>query len=405
MERTDPPVFFVSYARADAEYPEYRENLKKFMEDLSAKVAVGMPTALEGVSFMDPNIQVGEVWSESLGDALKRCRVGVALYTANYFTRQWCGKEFQVFLNRSRPSQGGTGIVPVRWDKFPDPPECAARIQHDSDAFPREYAQMGMRQLVRLRSAYLTQYEFALDALRDRIVQEAKAQRLEPLKTLDFDAVESAWKEASAKDPQSHTQGSYSKTCFVFVSREGLQWAPYEGNPIGALALTISGALKLKYEEIKCNDGLLQKLEEANASDVPVVLFGDPETLSDETCSKTYADPMRQYDTQYFLNCATLIAWEPWSKDVIETDKRWIHLKTKVFKQKVETPPLYHELRSIFSQGDLDQKTRTLIEQIRSRLMKQPIAPRKAEDSAISQSAADVGINIESLPHLEGPNQ
>jgi hypothetical protein len=114
---------------------------------------------------------------------------------------------------------------------------------------------------------------------------------------------------------------------------------------------------------------------------------------------------MRQYDTQYLLNCATLMAWEPGAKDAIETDKRWIHLKTRVFKQKVEKPPPYHELRSIFSQGDLDQKTRTLIEQIRSRLMKEPVAPRKAEDSAMSQSAAAVGINIESLPHLEGPNQ
>ena len=210
MARTDPPVFFVSYARADAEYPEYRVNLLKFVADLSAKVAVGMATSLEGVSFVDPNIQVGEVWSESLGDALKRCRVGVALYTPNYFTRPWCGKEFQVLLDRSRPSHGGTGILPVRWDKILDPPECATRIQYDSDAFPREYASMGMRQFVTLWSAFLTQYEFALDALRDRIIEEARAQRLEPLRTLDFDAVESAWKQAAANDPQSHTRGNIS---------------------------------------------------------------------------------------------------------------------------------------------------------------------------------------------------
>jgi len=404
MERTDPPVFFVSYARDDAKHTKYRDALQKFVSDLSAKVAFDMGISPEGVSFMDGDIDAGEVWSDRLRDALMQCQVGLTLYTPRYFNRPWCGREFQIFLDRRRPGSGGTGIIPVRWgDKFPNQPECAAQIQNESKKFPRQYAQIGMLQLMRLRLN--RSYELTLNALAERIVEEAKAGHLEPLKSLDINAVKSAWEEASAKNPQSHTQGSYSKTCFVFISREGLQWAPYEGNPIGALALTISGDLKLKYEEIECNNKLVHKLQEANASDVPVVLFGDPETLSNETCIETYAEPMRQYDTQYLLNCATLMAWEPGTKDAIETDKRWIYLKTKVFKQKVENPPPYHELRSIFSQGDLDQKTRTLIESIRSRLMKQPVAPRKAEDCAMSQSAAAVGINIESLPHLEGSNQ
>jgi hypothetical protein len=251
MARTDPPVFFVSYARADAEYPEHRKNLQKFVADLSADVAVKLQTPLEGVSFIDDNIQAGEVWSEPLGHALRRCRVGLPLYTPNYFTRPWCGKEFQVFLDRSRPEPGGTGIVPVRWMKeHPDPPGYAARIQHDDGTFPREYASMGMHQLVRLRSAFPDKYRFALDALANRIVDEANAQRLIPLVKLDFDVIESAWKIASINDPQSHTRGNISKTCFVFISRSGWDWSPYQGTPkqIGALAQKITGELGLKYE-------------------------------------------------------------------------------------------------------------------------------------------------------------
>ena len=403
-ETTDPPVFFVSYAHADAEYKEDRDNLRKFVEDLSARVAGKMPTPLEGVSFIDPNMQVGEVWSESLGDALKRSRVGVALYSPNYFTRQWCGKEFQVLLDRSRSSQGGTGIVPVRWDKFLNPPKCAARIQYDSGAFPPEYASMGMGQLARLRPAFLAAHDFALTALAERIVAEAKAERLKQLDTLDFDGVKSAWEEEVANDPQSHTQGKISKTCFVFISRDGWGWAPYEGTPaqIGALAQKISGELGIKYEEIPCNDSLPLKLEEANAGDVPTVLFADPDSLNEET----YARPMRRYDRQYLLNCATLVAWQPEAKGRIEADPNWIHLKTRVFKQKIKDPPRYHELQSIFSRDDLVLKTRMLIEQIRSgrmnRLMSDPNTPAmKATDQALTESAAALGINTASPPHLE----
>jgi hypothetical protein len=250
MARTDPPVFFVSYAHSDAEHPEHRENLQKFVKDLSAEVARILAIPLEGISFFDPDIQNGEVWSEVLGDALMRCRVGVALYTHNYFNRPWCGREFQVFLDRSRPSQSGSGIVragivPIRWTRtFPNLPTCATKIQHNSGAFPPDYASMGMEQLSILRAVKPAEYRQALNVLVDCIVEEANARRLEPRETLDFDAVESAW---GANDPHSHTQGNISKTCFVFISREGLQWAPYEGNPIGALALTVSGDLKLKY--------------------------------------------------------------------------------------------------------------------------------------------------------------
>jgi hypothetical protein len=199
----------------------------------------------------------------------------------------------------------------------------------------------------------------------------------------------------------------------VFLSKRGWDWIPYQETPIeiGALAQTISGDLHLKYEEIACDAALAQKLQETNDHNVPTVLFGDPTSLG----SNAYAKPMKDYDKQYLLNCASLIIWEPSVRDSIETDPRWLCLKTDVMKQKVANPPPHHELRSIFSHEELAQKTRTAIEQIRSRLMKQLISeptggtggtpPRKAEDAAITASAAAMGIPIMSLSHLEGPTQ
>jgi hypothetical protein len=393
------PVFFVSYARADTEAPEFREYLKKFVEDLRARVAVQMPDSRESICFMDaPDIQIGEAWSDALADALGRCRVGVVFYSPNYFAGKWCGKEFQVFLDRSHPGQGGTGIVPVLWEKITSAlPHCTAGIQYDNETLPREYKSMGMAM----------PYQLALAALADRIVKEARALRLEPLANLDSDAVVSAWDRDAAIDHHSHMRGNITKTCFVYVSREGWGWVPYVGNAsqIGALAQRISGELGFRYEELPCDDSLPRKLEEANASDVPTVLFGDPDSLFDER----YARPMRKHDSQLLLNCATLLAWEPTVKDKVDEDDRWKHIASEVFRQKVQSALPHHEFRSIFSLEDLASKTRTTIEQIRSRLLKEMVndpakaaSLRRAKNRAMSQDAADRGINTDSLPHLAG---
>jgi hypothetical protein len=404
------PIFFVSYARQDIDYPNFRENLQTFVEELAAEVAESLGIPRKGVAFVDEQIPPGELWSEELGAALMQCRVGLPLYSASYFTRPWCGQEFQVLLNRSRPGPGGTGIVPVRWAKTFDPPTSAAQIQFSTGSFPPEYAQMGMRKLVQMKDTHKKQYGDALGVIADRIVAVARADRLAPLASLDFPTIPSAWDVAVAQQPQSHTRGNISKTCFVFVAGKGWGWVPYEGTPsqIGALAQKISGELGLQYEEIRCDATLPQKLREANKNGVPTVLLGDPVSLANDFC----AAAMREYDQQYLLNCASLIVWEPGVKDTIEADPRWLHLKTNLFRQKVANPPPHHEWRSIFSREDLDQKTRTVIEQIRSRLLNELIsgpeagvAPRKAEDPAIVESAAARGIPTRSLSHLEGSPQ
>jgi len=411
VPRTDPPIFFVSYARADVEHPPFLESLEVFVKDLGARVAGKLAIPIDGVSFTDANIHTGELWSDHIRDALMQCRVGLALYSPHYFARRWCGKEFQVLLTRSRPTIGGTGIVPVRWEKdIPDPPPCAARLQYNEDAFPPEYGTRGMRQLVALRSVALQAYEDSIDVLACRIVAEAVAQRLTPLQHLDFETTPSAWEASSEADPYSHMQGRISKTCFVFLSKHGWDWVPYEADAakIGALAQRITGELGLRYEEIPCDAALPQKLKEANDSDVPTVLFGDPTSC----LAEPFMQSLRHYDTQYLLNCATLVPWEPGTKDNIETDPRWLRLKREVCPQKTESPPPYHEWRSIFSQDELNLKTRTLIEQIRSRVMKQLVSnqdrgggARRVEDSVVAKSAAALGILTQSLSRLAGPSR
>lgn len=408
----DLPVFFVSYARQDSDLPKHRDGLLAFVEELEALVASRLGISRKGVAFLDSDIRSGQIFTDEIRDALMRCKVGVPLYSAGYFSRRWCGQEFQVFLDR-RPVQGGHAVVPVRWEKEFELPACASKIQieYEQKVFPIEYASMGMRPLAVLRESVMAgPYSMTLEVLADRIVSQAKAAPLASLAALDMEKIESAWEAEAANDPRSHTQGNISKTCFVFVSGNGWDWIPYHGTPvqIGALAQKISGELGLRYEEITCDAALPRKLQEANDHNVPTVLFGDPTSLG----TNAYAKPMQEYDKQYLLNCASLIVWEPGVRDSIETDPRWVCLKTQVMRQKVANPPPHHELRSIFSHEELDQKTRTSIEQIRSRLMKQLISeptggaiPLKAENASIAANAAAIGIPTTTLSHLEGPTQ
>lgn len=407
------PVFFVSHAHSDIAYEQHKKDMQTFVEEVSARVAVARTLPIAEVSFFDwTDIQVGDKWSEVLAESLKTIPVGLALYSPNYFTRPWCGREFQSFIERGQPGKV-TGIVPVLWTRVQTVPQAVGAYQYNSAAFPIEYLQMGMQRLVSLRATLPLQYDRAIQAVTDRILEAALPEnRLRAVPTLDVDALPSVWDEEVAANPQSHREGNVSKTCFVFASREGWDWQPYASpqGQIGAVAQRISGDLGLRYEEIKFDATLKNRLAEANESSVPTVIFGDPTSLLDSA----YAGPMQDYDKQYLLNCATLVPWDELSKQAGEGDARWVHLRTHVCRQKVDTPPPFHEWRSIFSPDDLEQKTRTIIEQVRSRLLKnllsEPAAGsaatvRRAEDAAATSSAAALGIRTDSPASLEGPTR
>lgn len=415
------PTLFFSYARDNTAYEPDRHDMKKFRDDLVNSVALRMAISADGLCFFDESsIETGAIWSANLEHALKVSKVAVTLYSPSYFAREWCGKEFQVFLNRAAAVRsrvpGQTGIVPVLWMRTTDAPSCAEKLQHGSDAYPPEYAQMGLRQLMQLK-VFSDQYRISLEATADSVVSAARAHPLRELDTLDIDGTASAWDLSVAAEPESHKQGSISKTCFVFVSREGWDWQPYKQKKIGAIAQEISGELALRYEEIVCDDELPKKLKETQSARVPTILFGDPDSFR----IGAYEQALREYDSLYLLNCGALVPWSEDSKLQGDSDDEWRYLKRAVCQQKTKLPPPNHEWRSIFSQDDLKLKTRTVIEDIRLRLLQQVLsdAPstekvngesrspsvvvRKAEDVNLAVSAASKGIRTESAPQIEGP--
>ncbi|MGO6667648.1 TIR domain-containing protein (plasmid) [Rhizobium ruizarguesonis] len=408
---TNSPAFFVSYARDDVKHEQFHENFKTFIADLGARVAGLLAIPIEDAYFVDENIATGELWSDQLKNALMNCKASIVLYSPNYFTREWCGKEFQILLDRCKQGEGVTGIIPVRWLKtIPELPERAAQVQYQDGRLPPEYGSRGMRQVVALRATDLRLYEDVLEVLADRIVTAVQNQHLTPLANLDFATVKSAWPTAGNAVPHpSHVRGNISKTCFVFLASEGWDWKPYEPEKwgIGALSQKIAGDLGLRYEEVRCDAALAQKLKETYENDVPTVLFLDPESLGEAAVLQS----MEQYDEKYYLNCAAIVPWEADVEDKIDTDTRWIALQT-MCPQKVGDPPPYHEWRTIFSQSALEERTAKLIEEIRSRLMKKLMSGqsrlptvRRAEDPGMSDTAAAIGISTGSLPSLGSPDR
>jgi hypothetical protein len=114
-----------------------------------------------------------------------------------------------------------------------------------------------------------------------------------------------------------------------------------------------------------------------------------------------------------------LVPWSEDSKDKGDADGTWLILRNKVCKQKTKIPPPNHEWRSIFSILELENKTRTAIEDIRLRLLDEILSEEKSnanaancghtvlkiEDKDLAESAASLGIRLESAPQLEGPGR
>jgi hypothetical protein len=433
------PLFFVSYARNDTVYPEFREYLIHFIDDLTALVAgkLGIPIRdhIHLIRFFDEsNVETGVQWDTKISDAVRSCKVGVMLYSPSYFASTYCGREVLALLNRrSVNPRGPSGVVPVLWLPCPVLPVPVKSIQYQHIAMPQQYHEVGLRKLLSLNS-YRDLYREAREAIADVIVDAIHANALNPLQEFDINSAPSAWEEERIANPDSHKQGSLNKTCFVFISEFGWNWTPYPGSrptgrdKIGATVQSISGDLGIQYEEIPCNGELLAKLADTRANNVPTLLFADPESVP----ISPFKDVLKGYDNLYLLNCGAIIPWQPDSQNHV-LGSQWNPIRD-ILKQKLSQPPPNHELRTIYSQDALETTTRATIQNIRLQLLKNILADDaaaetkdandgvgsqvagsqersvtgarkvlRAENPALSRDAATEGIDLDAFPQLPVP--
>ncbi|WP_329140533.1 TIR-like protein FxsC [Streptomyces sp. NBC_00670] len=187
----DPYVFFLSYARvpstedgAKAENPD--EDLVAFHRQLCGHIM--QLTDHDGErppGFLDRRMGVGADWERRLKETLTDCQVFVPVYTKRYFTREWCGREWDAFVrrqeehSRSRPYTGNA-IVPVLWVD-PRPltlPRVARRVQYAHPDLGQEYLRSGLYGL--RAKGYHAKYHTAVWGIAQTIVKVAEQTRLAP---------------------------------------------------------------------------------------------------------------------------------------------------------------------------------------------------------------------------------
>lgn len=143
-----------------------------------------------------------------------------------------------------------------------------------------------------------------MEVLADRIAAAAEPH--------DLESVPSAWEAAIAANPQSHKEGSISKTCFVFLSKPGWDWILYQdrAEKIGALAQKITGELGLRYEELRATPCCLK------SSSIRATRMCQPSSSATSASLELdpFASSLQEYDGRFLPHCAALVLWEPEKK-------------------------------------------------------------------------------------------
>ena len=114
---------FISYRRNPETYIWIRDHFSPLLE-----VYVDQVLGRKPVIYVDDQIESGTSWPISLGSALGRSRVLIALWSGNYLASAWCTEELSHMLGREREAK-------LRTVSHPHGVVIPAFI-HDGEKFP-----------------------------------------------------------------------------------------------------------------------------------------------------------------------------------------------------------------------------------------------------------------------------
>lgn len=202
--------FFLSYAHSPplagsqlATPPPGAAEIREFFTDLSH--AVGQRARAErglAPGFIDLQAPSGEGWEEALVRALGEAEVFVPLYSPEYISRSWPGKEWASFAQRIEAAGIADPLwrfAPVLWVPLPadgEPRGLRAALDLVPAGAPQDatsaYRENGLLAMRRLRP-YREWYQLITDELAARIVRLAEDDYIGPSPAPDVDAMESAF--------------------------------------------------------------------------------------------------------------------------------------------------------------------------------------------------------------------
>src|SRR5262245_17158466 len=187
-------MFFLSYAREDKKSDGL---VRKFYEYLCKDIASKrIAVSPHEVGFFDgAETEFATRWDEKLASALQQSRVFIALYSPYYFQNNFCGKEWTIFSSRVDAyakclppgSEFPALMFPVLWLSenyiLPLIPTTLSRIQYKHDSYGREYAENGLRVMMRNKK-FRHQYDDFVNIFANKVIDAAEKHSLPALNDL-----------------------------------------------------------------------------------------------------------------------------------------------------------------------------------------------------------------------------
>jgi hypothetical protein len=376
------PRVFASYAQLD-----YDKHLRKFVDDLAGELAAQAVGHPESVVFFDrKGVEAGEKWSDVILDALADSGVLLCLMTPRYFTRPWCGRELQTFLERSSRLPAGAEprfIFPVWWLRpaVPREPPTGLKAYLSTDKeYPTEYAVMGVRDMA--LEGKRTKIRRVVRRLAVLITQTlARHPQLPPVTAVkDVLEIANAFDEQQAFDVR-----------VVALTQGGDAWRPNLGEPTLAEALETSGEAQPWFiRRIATGPGLLQSLHKAQDEQQVILLVVDAQLPVDATLRAINALTELTNLTVLLVDAGTPpVGMDAW---VGQFDAGAFAAAQKDGRNGVAMA--YGLVKAV-------EKT---IFQSRTNIMgrAKPIAVR---DDTLTERAREQGISVGTQPSLSGPSE
>lgn len=331
-----PSYFFFSYARED----DIGGRLQTFYSDLRQEIMSRTGCTAAEATFFDQDQKRGVEWTVNITTALAQSRTIVCLYSPIYFQREFCGKEFQVFLNRrnkykeQHPGSIPTNIIPVRW--LPGGDQVPIPYFFDTLDKTSTYAQEGLGTVLELaqggaQAENLWYIRFKKKLAGD-ILDAARKFQLDPLglplNMVDAGNAFEVRRPRVVSDQSKMDTGPNSATFLYVGAEDAWEWnndspcAPPPQDAAGSVSSAIAGRNDIVPQQIPMSAdtldtfGHLDYLHDKNGR---VVVLVNGNTIHQPLVSKWLVD----YEQRQYKNCATLILGAPAPAELFPKRSPW----------------------------------------------------------------------------------
>lgn len=406
---------FLSYSRGSgASYA------KQFAEDLAGDLRElhSFTKDEEPVFFDQTEIHPGSNWTERLETGLKTSKIMVCLLAEHYFQSEYCGKEFQVFLERRDQHKAANAldetpelIVPALWvpEKFlgSEIPHFVSEIQYATKEWGKDYWKEGLLQLIK-NEKYSTQYKDFRHQLAMHLLEVSEKHSLQDLVPLpDIKVVQSAFVSRVPNAVVSSDDGGWVQFVYVvatqqearlftkqiagYDARGGPFWKPYlppVENSIGVITQPVASSEGFVSKVLPTTKPLLDYIDAAQKGDNLLIILLDCWSLELER----YRNWINPYDTKICANCEILIPLNGKDPQTSSKKSEIENLLMKTFPQRAVTFGLESVGVRVEGEEDLRKRLAEKIQEVRARIT-----------DVKAKSKANTKITPRAFPVVAGP--